>query len=528
MKSLLAWVAALLLLLGLTSCGQKAAPPLVEDDPNTLVVLASSELRDVEALLPKVEQQTGVKLQLKYVGTLEAIERLQGSEKVDGVWLASNRYAMLIPAVRKRLLASERTMITPVVLGIKADKAKALGWVGNDNVTWKDIADAAVAGKFTFGMTNPTASNSGFAGLLGLACALSGKGDALEEKDIDAPRLAAFFRAQKLTAGSSGWLAQAYLNEQGHIDGLINYAATLSSLNRDERLKQKLTLIYPKDGLFTADYPFSLVNPDKRAAYDKVLAYLRGREFQSAMTRATLRRPVNAEVSAADGDQRSFAELTFPARLEVVDAVLSQFEHALRPATDSSFVLDHSGSMASDKRMERLQTALMGLAGGDQSMSGRMNRFRNRERVFILPFDHSVESEREFQLGQDDQANAQTMAEIKAEVAKLMPRGGTAMFEAVQSAYKSAALRRRTEPERLYTIVVMTDGESNGSLKLADFQAWYRALPAADQGIKIFPVLFGEAQNQQLQALAELSGGRVFDARKADLTLVFKEIRGYQ
>lgn len=213
-------------------------------DPNAIVVMAGSELKDIEPLLPKIAQATGVNLEFHYSGTLEAVEKLQAGEVVDAAWLASNHYANLIPEVKSRILASERTMITPVVLGIKESKAKELNWLNNPAITWKDIAEAADKGKFTFGMTNPASSNTGFSGLLGVAAALSGKGDALEEKDIDAKRLASFFKAQRLTAGSSGWLSDAYLKDQNQVDGIINYASTLMTLNKDANLKEKLVLIY--------------------------------------------------------------------------------------------------------------------------------------------------------------------------------------------------------------------------------------------------------------------------------------------
>ena len=40
--------------------------------------------------------------------------------------------------------------------------------------------------------------------------------------------------------------------------------------------------------------------------------------------------------------------------------------------------------------------------------------------------------------------------------------------------------------------------------------------------------LFGEAATGQMNDLAQLTGGRTFDARTQSLAVVFKEIRGYQ
>lgn len=520
----------LLVFLGLVLAGcqdKDESAALPADAANVLTVRAGSELKDIEPLLPKITRATGIQLQMRYSGTLEAVEQLQSGEAVDVAWLASNRYAMLMPAVKSRIAASERTMLTPVVLGIKESKAKELHWIDNPQITWKDIAEAANRGKFTFGMTNPASSNTGFSGLLGLAAALSGKGDALEEKDIDAKRLSSFFKAQRLTSGSSGWLADAYLKEQDKVDGIINYASTLLSLNRHAELKEKLVLIYPQDGIVTADYPIMLINPAKRDAYNKVLSYLRGIEFQQEMAATTLRRPINPDVKVADSSPGTLVELPFPAKLAVVDAILSAFDNQLRLPTDSTFVLDESGSMEG-KRIAGLRTAMLGLSGADTSISGRFARFRNRERIFLLPFSNTFGTTERFDMGDDAQSNQTTLTRLSERVGGLTAKGGTAIFSATQQAYAEAVQRRHADPARFYSIVVMTDGENNGGISLNEFANWFNQLPPADQGIKIFPVLFGEASPEELKRLADLTGGRTFDSRKSSLQSIFKEIRGYQ
>ena len=154
MKTLITLLGLCALLLA--GCGKQdtaAAPP---DSASTLSVLAGSELKDIEPLLPALTQATGITLQMRYVGTLEAVEKLQAGEAVDAAWLASNRYAMLVPAAKARIAASERTMLTPVVLGIKDSKATELGWKNNPNITWKDIAQAAAQGLSLIHISEPT------------------------------------------------------------------------------------------------------------------------------------------------------------------------------------------------------------------------------------------------------------------------------------------------------------------------------------------------------------------------------------
>src|SRR5262249_25605273 len=150
------------------------------------------------------------------IGTLDGVQKVvDGSADghYDAVWFSSNRYLALHPAAQAKVRLENRIMTSPVVLGLSAAKARALGWGGEARVGGVAIATAAGKGRFSFGMTNPAASNSGFSAVVGVAAALAGTGAALELPDVDkvAGPLRGFFSAQKLTAGSSGWLADAYV-----------------------------------------------------------------------------------------------------------------------------------------------------------------------------------------------------------------------------------------------------------------------------------------------------------------------------
>jgi Ca-activated chloride channel homolog len=526
---------AIILALALSACNKNSGDSKSANSSNApatqFTILAGSELKDLEPLIPAMEQATGLKIKLNYSGTLEAVERLSSGEPTDAAWLASNRYALLNPGVKDKVLQSERTMITPVVLGVKRSKALELGWISKDGalntkVTWKDIAQAAEKGRFSFGMTSPSASNTGFSGLMGLAAALAGKGDALEVADINATQLTSFFKAQALTAGSSGWLADAYVKEQGRIDGMINYGSVIHALNAGGTLTEPLAIIYPQDGILSADYPLMLTNAAKRADYDKLMAYVRSAAFQQPMSAQTFRKPVSPDVPF---DPKLYPanliELPFPAKLAVVDAVLDAFDNQIRRPADSTFVLDISGSMGGD-RMAQMKTALQGLTGLDETLSGRFTRLRERERVSMMPFDDKVRPETTFLFEKASRNDVE--GQLRSYIDRLQAVGGTAIYSAAQSAYIQAKTRRATDPNRYYSVVLLTDGQNNQGMGLNDFETWYNGLPAADKGIRIFAIQFGEAKAEELEVLARLSGGRVFNATKTPLKQVFKEIRGYQ
>ena len=86
---------------------------------------------------------------------------------------------------------------------------------------------------------------------------------------------------------------------------------------------------------------------------------------------------------------------------------------------------------------------------------------------------------------------------------------------------------RQAEPGTYTSIVLLTDGENNAGVDPQRYLARIRSQPAS-QLVRSFTVLFGEANPTELQDVAEATGGKVFDARTADLSKVFKEIRGYQ
>jgi Ca-activated chloride channel family protein len=419
-------------------------------------------------------------------------------------------------------------MLSPVLLGLKASKAHALGWDVQEP-TWKDIADAAKAGKFTFGMTNPTSSNTGLTATIGLAAALARNPDALTEEDLKNPRLSDFFKGQALTSGSSGWLAEAYERDQTKVDGIINYESVLLSLNAGGKLSEPLTLVYPKEGIITADYPLMLLNGAKRADYEKLVAYLRSRDYQTKMSAATLRRPVNADADAAPAiPKRTLVELPFPGQASLIASLLDTFLANVRIPGSSRYVLDLSGSMAGP-RIGGLKEAMLLLASPSSIGADRFARFQNREEVGVITFSGEPSRTALFPMGSTPEENANARASVTQFVNPMKAGGQTAIYSSVQQALMELSKERSEAKEkRYYTVVLMTDGENNRGLSKQQFEEWYRKEGQTFRGIPVFPILFGEGSAKDLGELADLTGGRLFDSRSNTLAAVFKEIRGYQ
>ncbi len=522
MKNLIILVVAVSLF-GVMGCGGTISLPAT----NTLTVLAGSELKDIEPLLADIEKNSGTRLVMRYVGTLDGAEMLMTGEKTDLAWFSHAKYMSLLPDANNRIVVQEKIMLSPVVLGVKESKAKAWGWLDNGDLTWRDIENKASSNELHYAMTNPTSSNSGFSALVGVASALSSSGEALQIKDINDEALQKFFQGQTLTAGSSGWLADSYIKEQDRLEGIINYESVLLRLNDGGQLKEKLTLIYPKEGIITADYPLMLVNGEKRQAYDKVVAYLRSPDFQKKLMDTTLNRPIVPQVKLSDKfSSQMLIELPFPNSLEVVDTILFSYLDKQRVPAHAFFVLDVSGSMRGNG-LDQLKVALNNLTGEDQSLTGQFARFRDRERITLIPFSDRVLETRDFQI-QGVDAKGQSMTEIRDYVNKFNANGGTAIYSALAQAYQLAAEAKQKEPNRYYSIVLMSDGANTDGISQDQFLNTYRKLPEDVRYIKTFTILFGNADVKTMTAIAEATGGQVFDGQKQSLSFIFKQIRGYQ
>ncbi|CAL9566440.1 substrate-binding domain-containing protein [Streptomyces sp. enrichment culture] len=517
-RALAVCLTALALLTGCTSQGDGDGTDGVPTpgvpgsaEPGTLRVLASSELSDMKPVLDRVREDTGLTVRLTPIGTLDAVDMLaKGTTDgaYDAVWLSSNDSLRLRPEAAERIVSETPVMASPVAIGVKDATVRRLGWRPG-SVTWSQVEQAVADGKLTYGMTDPARSNSGFATLVSVASALSGAQSALTDADVAkaTPRLREFFAGQQLTSGSSGWLAAAY-QRRGNVDALLNYESVLMGI-------PDLTVIRPTDGVLTADYPLStLASTDDSTRGDvrRLAEALRAPEIQREITRSTHRRPVLTSVPPAPGlDTSRRRELPSPGSRSVADGLLDAYENDLRRPSRTVYVLDTSGSMAGE-RLTRLKTALTALTGD----------FRDREEVTLMPFGSDVKRVTTHVVDPADPGAG--LAGIRRDTERLTAEGDTAVYTSLEKAYDHLGGGR----DAFTSIVLMTDGENTTGTDAAGFDRFYGSLGEQRQEIPVFPILFGDSDRAELTHIAELTGGRLFDAQKGSLDGAFEEIRGYQ
>ncbi|MEY8689492.1 MAG: hypothetical protein AB9M53_06385 [Leptothrix sp. (in: b-proteobacteria)] len=536
----------------LAACGKKdepapvpAAPPAPAAAP--FVVLATSDLRDVQPLEQMVAKATGVPLRFKFGGTMESTEAvLTGEAQADAAWFANAKYLLSNPQGQARVKLQEKIMLSPIVVGVSESDARKNGWDKPDlQLTWKDIAAAAKAGKLSYALSNPATSNQGFMALMGVVAAASGKAEALSAADVNRTAIADFLKGYKLPGDNSTYLSEQFIRQQGpRVNAFINYESWLLGLNASGKLREKLQLIYPFEGVSTADYPFMLLNEERRADYLKVVEYLKGDAAQTWLARQTLRRPINAEVARQIEDllprQGLQVELPFSPDRALANGLIAAYLNEFRTPIASTFVLDTSGSMGGNGRQQQLVQAIQYIAGEDASLTGRIAKLTNRERLWLQPFAETPYGLKSFEVPAgaiatkgvqeqaDSEAKQKVLADVRSFAEQLQMQGGTALYDAVYDSLGHMLQERQKNPKYQYSVVAFTDGENNKGRSIEDFKRDYAALPEDVRAIPVFWVLFGEANEAALKELAQLTGGRVFDARKTPLYSVFKDIRAYQ
>ncbi|HEY4754220.1 MAG TPA: VWA domain-containing protein, partial [Candidatus Limnocylindrales bacterium] len=290
---------------------------------------------------------------------------------------------------------------------------------------------------------------------------------------------------------------------------------------------EPLVLVYPSEGIVTADYPLMLLNAAKRDAWQKVVDWLRTPEIQKRIMTDTARRP---SIPAVALDSRfttqTLIELPYPAKLDTINALITAYLDQVRKPSSAIFVLDLSGSMAG-ARLDALKQSLRALTGTDTSLTGTFSRFRAREQVTMITFSGEVLDTRTFTID-DTNPTGPDMTAIRNYVDGLTTYSNTAIYDGLEAAYRAVAQQQAADPNRLYSVVLMTDGENNAGLSADQFASEYQALPASARAVSTFPILFGEASVQAMQSIADLTGGKLFDAQNSSLETVFKQIRGYE
>ena len=489
-------------------------------------ILSGSENQELETIIQECSEATGVEIQMEYKGSVDIMRELEnGAPDYDAVWPASSIWVSM-GDTGHLIKHSQSISMTPVVFGIRESLAEKLGFVG-EKVSVNDILTAIRDEEMSFCMTSATQSNSGASAYIGFLYALLGKQEGLTAEDLQKPDLQADIRellsGVERSSGSSDWLKDMFL--EGDYDAMVNYECLIIDANQqlEEEGKEPLYVVYPYDGLSIADSPLGYVDhgdAEKEEAFLAVQEYLLSDKTQAEIE-ATGRRINAGGVSKENQDvfnsdwgidtERILSPIQMPEAAVLTEA-LNVYQTSFKKPSLNIYCLDFSGSMSGTGE-EQLKEAMAQILLQENARKNflQANAGEVNEVVF---FDDTI---LDVQAAADDSDEA--LAELNQKVADFQIAGGTDIYRAAAEALEIASGYDLTN----YTpaIILMTDGRSN--YNYSNFgEVWNRY----EEDIPIFSITFGDADPSQLEELAKISGGRVFDGTK-DLTAAFRSVKGY-
>ena len=511
-----------------------AAHPEIRVAGAGLQIAAGSENRSLEPLIQQFAKKNGVKLEVSYMGSVEIGRELAKGKQCpfDAVWPAASLWIDMFDEARVTR-NSESIMRTPVVFGVKTSIARNLGWIGAE-VKVMDILKAAEARKFRFAMTSASQSNSGASAYLGFLSAFANSPEVLLPEHLQRNEVRTltkkFLGQVNRSVGSSGFLKDVLLEKYDLLDAMVNYESMVIEANQTlvAQGREPLYAIYPVDGLTIADSPLAFVakgDVAKEATFKQLQQFLLSRDVQRQI-QAQGRRTGLVGLGSDSSDARVFNpdwgidlnKILAPIRMPagpVIREALDLYQVAFRKPSCTIFVLDFSGSMRGTGE-QQLKEAMRVLL--TPSLAARyLLQPSPEDMTIVMPYSNEVVGEWTA-AGNDPQILDGLLAKIEGQNAL----AGTYTHKALIQALKSANTYANTGKYHT-SIVLMSDGAATDSLT-AFFQTIDRQGIGRD--IPIYTILFAEAKERDMKALADGMGGKMFDGRK-DVAKAFREARGY-
>ena len=196
---------------------------------------------------------------------------------------------------------------------------------------------------------------------------------------------------------------------------------------------------------------------------------------------------------------------------EVIKKSLGIYQTELRKPIHTVFCLDYSGSMYG-KGNNQL-TEAMDYILNEEEASKNLLQFSSKDKITIIPFNHQI-------LGEYTTEDGRNTKDLINKITSTSVSGGTDIY---LPAMKGLEILSQEDLETYnVSIVLMTDGASNYN-RLDELTRLYKQ---TGKDIPIFSIMFGEAEEEQLQDIADLTNAKIFDG-KTNLLEAFKQVRGY-
>lgn len=534
-----------------SSSGKPEAKPPAP--PVTLVVAYGSEkktwleeqAKSFQASGAKTKSGKPIQVQTRAMGSGEAVQGIVAGDlkphifsPASGVYISLLNSAWTAKSGRAKPIspAGDALLLSPVVVAMWRPMAEALGWP-KKSIGWADLIKVNADpkgwgglghpewGRFKLGHTHPEYSNSGLLSVLAEAYAGAKKTRGLTAKDLDAKATKEFIASVEQTivhyGKSTGFFADKMLARgPAYLSAAVLYEnVVIESYGKPGDAPFPVVSVYPVEGTFWSDHPYAVldaewVKDEERDAASIFLAYLKAKPaqeralalgFRPADPSIAIGAPIDAAHGADPKQPQTLLEVPDAPTLEKLIAVWQE----TKKASDVILVFDKSGSMSGKP-----------LAEAKQGAKAFLDMLHPRDEVTLIFFDGNVYPP----IGPKKLAEAK--GELASRIDSIMADGKTALYDSTAEAYKLAQSRAKSAPGTIHAVVVMTDGNDEGSsLTWSELSSRFGA---EDADVKVFTIAYGQqADSKILEQIAEIAKGSSAKGSPDTIVQVYRDMASF-
>ena len=215
--------------------------------------------------------------------------------------------------------------------------------------------------------------------------------------------------------------------------------------------------------------------------------------------------PELQEKAKLSGEQ--LAPVKYPS-ISVINEALALYQMELKKPVHVVFCLDYSGSMYGDGFDELSEAMRQVLIGTENNI-----RFTDRDKIDVIAFSSNI-------IDIWSSSSGLSREDIYDYIESTPVDGATALYLAATKGLE--ILNKENSSEYIPSIILMTDGQANVGT-MSSLRSYYKSIK---KDIPIYSITFGNADEDELEEIAELTNGKVFDG-KGNLAKAFKKVRGY-
>jgi len=423
------------------------------------------------------------------------------------------------------------------VIAMWKPMAEALGWP-KKSLGWADIlkvsqnpkgwADNGRAewGRFKLGHTHPEYSNSGLLSFLAEAYAGAGKTRDLTLADVSSTKTQAFLTGIERSivhyGKSTGFFSDKMLSRGPvYLSAAVLYENSVVESYAQDSSNSRLVAIYPHEGTFWSDHPYSVlaapwVTPELKQGAELFLARLKARPAQERALALGFRPadpnvPVTAPIDEAHGcdPKQPQTTLTVPPAA-VLKKLLGVFRE-VKKASDITLVFDKSGSMNGKP-----------LAEAKAGANAFLDSLQPRDQVALEFFDNQI-----YPLIGPESVGTQKM-NLSERIENVVAGGGTSLYDAVSTTYREMRARADKDSGHIHALVVMTDGKDESSQMTLDQLKAEFPREAEEANVKVFTIAYGtSASGRVLEQIAEMGEGSHSQGTVENIVQVYRDIASF-